>query len=449
MRSGVLRVHRDFRRLWVGQALSKLGSRGLVVATPLLVLTVTGSPAQAGLVAFAEAAAQAAVVLPGGALSDRWNRRTIMVACDLGCAVATGGLALAVLTGHAALPLILLAGVLDTLLASVFSSASGATLPRLVPTDVLSRAVALVQARNSAVYFAGPLLGGFLFGLHPALPFAVDALSFVVSAALIARIRTRLAVVRPEPTTFRADVLAGLTFLRRQPFLRYAVANAAVLNFTFGGVLLAAIAVAQRDGASGTTIGAVVATAGLGSLAGSLLAPRLAERVTVRQAVLALLAAMTALVPLLALSTAPLVLGGVVAGCAVLGPLVNVVVVTTQTRVTPDALQGRVQSAMAFSAMAAAPLGPVVGGAALSLAGATATFLLFGGVLVLLLAGSVLGRGLRHADTPGRAGHRRGAGAWRAGGRHRRPPVAPQVGGRHRRVRPPALPTPAVVAEEA
>src|ERR687888_593037 len=77
-----LRRNRDFMRLWVGEALSTLGSRIAYVAYPLLVLAVTGSPTKAGLVGFLRMLPWFLFALPGGALADRADRKRIMVVCD-------------------------------------------------------------------------------------------------------------------------------------------------------------------------------------------------------------------------------------------------------------------------------------------------------------------------------------------------------------------------------
>ena len=260
MRMTTLARNADFTRLWVGQALSKLGQRGTALALPLLILHVTGSPAIAGIAAFVDQAVDLLVTLPGGAVADRFDRRTVMVVCDLLGFAALAGLALAVTTGAAAaLPIILVASLLDSVATSVYGSASAAALPSVVGEDDLPDAISLVQARNSALYLVGPILGGLLFAVNPALPFVLDAASYLVSAYLALRIRTPLGVEVDPERTFRADLVAGLKFLAAAPPLRLALVNACVLNSVFGGVVLAVIAVSTVGGASSSIVGVVVA----------------------------------------------------------------------------------------------------------------------------------------------------------------------------------------------
>jgi MFS family permease len=85
--------NRDFLLLWSGQAISTVGTRISSLAYPLLVLAVTGSPAQAGLVGFAQTLPFLVWYLPAGALVDRWNRKWVMLVADAGRAAALGSVA--------------------------------------------------------------------------------------------------------------------------------------------------------------------------------------------------------------------------------------------------------------------------------------------------------------------------------------------------------------------
>src|SRR4051812_14115944 len=95
-----LRRNREFVALWIGQTVSALGISISSFAYPLVVLGATGSPAQAGLVGSVLAATTFFLRLPAGALTDRWDRKRIMVACDAGRAVASASLALALAAGR-------------------------------------------------------------------------------------------------------------------------------------------------------------------------------------------------------------------------------------------------------------------------------------------------------------------------------------------------------------
>src|SRR6266481_8519224 len=92
--------HRDFLLLWSGQAISILGTSVSTLALPLLVLALTHSPTQAGFIAAMQTIPYVLFSLPAGALVDRWNRKTVMILCDAGRALALGSIPLALLLGH-------------------------------------------------------------------------------------------------------------------------------------------------------------------------------------------------------------------------------------------------------------------------------------------------------------------------------------------------------------
>ncbi len=420
MRVSALARNRDFTRMWVGQALSKLGSRGTALALPLLILQMTESPAAAGVAAFVDQAADLLVTLPGGAVADRFDRRTVMVVCDLLGCLGLCALVFAVTTNVGSLPLIIAAALLDSVAASVYGSASAAALPSVVAEDELPEAISLVQARNSAIYLIGPILGGVLFAVHPWLPFVVDAASYLVSALLAAGMRTRLTVEVDEDRTFRGDLVAGARFIARVPALRLALVNGSVLNSAFGGIVLVVIAVSSVDGVPAPIVGVVVAMSSVGSIVGALLAPTIGRRWGMRRTLLTLLIVFATAVPAMAFRPEPQVLGPLLAVCALLAPALNTVVFTLITVRTPNELQGRVQSTVAFCAIALAPLGPLVAGTLLAVAGEAATFLGFGVVLAGLAVWTFARRAvlLGHGIPPALVARRR-----RRAGRHRAPRV--------------------------
>ena len=209
-----LRTNRDFQFLWVGQALSTTGSLASFIALPIFVLTLTGSSAEAGLVGFFNVGTAMAASLPGGALADRCNRRTIMLVSDLARAGGMALLAAAAMAHRASLPLVLAVAAADGGLSSLFAPAEVAALRRIVDDKQLPSALARNQARTAAAALVGPPLGGFLFGLSHSLPFAVNALSYGASFFCVLLVRTPLHLNRtPGEGTVARDLFAGLRFL--------------------------------------------------------------------------------------------------------------------------------------------------------------------------------------------------------------------------------------------
>jgi MFS family permease len=108
-----LHRNRDFVLLWSGQTLSALGSQVSLVAYPLLVLAVTGSPAKAGVVGFAKSVPIVLLALPAGALADHLNRKLLMVACDCVRALALAAFSITLATGHTSFAVIAVVAFID------------------------------------------------------------------------------------------------------------------------------------------------------------------------------------------------------------------------------------------------------------------------------------------------------------------------------------------------
>jgi MFS family permease len=193
---GTLRRNRDFRLFLVVVGLSRLGTQISFLALPLLTLRLTGSAARTGSLALLEGVIFLAMSLPGGALADHFPRRTTMVVCALGCAVAMGGLGAAVSLHHASFGLIAAAVVVIGVLGGIFGPASGASIRTIVAEGDLLDAYSTLEARSAVLTLVGPPLGGFLFGVAAQLPLWTDAASYVVCALGVLAVRTPL--VRPR-----------------------------------------------------------------------------------------------------------------------------------------------------------------------------------------------------------------------------------------------------------
>src|SRR5712691_7465359 len=142
-----LRRNRDFILLWSGQVVSTLGSGVSGLAFPLLVLSLTGSPAQAGIVGFARGLPYLLVYLPAGALVDRWNRNHVMLAADAGRALAIGSVAVWLVVGRPPIAWLAVVSFVEGALFVFFQLAESAALPHIVPKEQLPLAIAQNQAR--------------------------------------------------------------------------------------------------------------------------------------------------------------------------------------------------------------------------------------------------------------------------------------------------------------
>jgi MFS family permease len=383
--------NRDFQLLWIGQAASALGSRASTIAYPLLVLALTGSPADAGIVGFAATIPYLVLQLPAGVLVDRVDRRHAMLACDAGRLVVLAGVAAAVATGRSPLWLLVLTALAEGCLTVVFNLAELSAIQLLVPSEQLEPALAQNEARVRGAGLAGQPLGGFLFGLGRAVPFAGDAISYGVSLVTLAAIRRPMIAAEVEERRHPwTEMVEGLRWLWRQPFLRSTTLIVAASNGLFQAVTLAVIVVAKAHGASSAVVGIILAGWGVGGLAGAAGAAWLGRRLPAAAVVIGANWVWAALLPVVALVPEPLAIGAAGAGMAFVGPAWNVVLGSIEMRLTPAALLGRVQAVQMTAAFGAIPLGSLIGGFLLDRLGPEeAVWALAGCMLVVAVVATV------------------------------------------------------------
>ncbi|MGO1052121.1 MFS transporter [Crossiella sp. CA198] len=365
-----LRRNRDFLLLWSGSAVSSLGANASSVAYPLLVLALTGSPVDAGLSGFIALLPQLVFQVPAGALVDRWNRKRVMIWCDILRALAIGTLAVALVSDSLTLPHILAVGFVEGVLTVTFKIAAAAAVPNVVHPSQLTFALSRNEARERGAAMLGQPLGGALFGLGRAVPFLFDAVTYLVSLVSLLLIRTDF---QAERKPRRLELGAGIAWLWRQPFLRMTTFLVAGSNFLFRALFLVVIVIAADYGASPTLVGVMFGLAAVGGVLGSLAAPALERRLSMKVVVIAANWAWGLLVPMVLLVPNPYVLGAVYALMCFVGPVWNVAISAYQLAVTPDHIQGRVLGAAGMIAFGAVPLGSLLGGFALEWIGARAT----------------------------------------------------------------------------
>jgi MFS family permease len=395
-----LRRNRDFVLLQVGQALSTIGSEASAIAYTLLVLALTGSPAKAGLAAFARLLPYALFALPAGVASDRFNRKWLMIWADVVRVLALGSLAITIGTGHVSLAQILIVAFIEGTMFVVFNIAEIGAVRSVVPAVQLQSAFATEQARMSTVYLVGPPLGGALFGLARSLPFLVDAISYAFSTGTLLAMRTPFQEEREEQETagIWTQIKEGLAWLWGHPYLRTCALLFVGANFLFGALDLVLIVAAQRQGYSSAVIGGLVSLTGAFSLLGSIAAPRFLRLLPMR-AVLVLSAWLSVGIVAFVIEPNVLVLVAGTAPLIFFNPTVNAMVIGYRVAIVPDRLQGRVNSVARSLALLAFPLGPVVAGLLLaSYSVRTAAAFVLAGFVILAIV-TTANRAIRGAPS--------------------------------------------------
>ncbi len=340
---------RDFSRLWAASTVSFFGSFITRTALPFAaILVLAAGPAEIALLRGLELAAGLAVGLFAGAWVDRLRRRPLMIGADLGRAVLLGSIPLAALGGLLGLPQLIAVAFFAAVLTTFFNVADRSYLPTIVPRERLIAANSALSASASAAEFAGFSASGFLIQLLTApIAIAIDALSFVGSALVLATIRrpepARPAVTEREPVL--REIREGLRVVARSPILRALAVAHGSTHFLWGVFTTAYLLFAIREiGLGPAAIGLIAGIGGLGSLAGAAIASRVSRRLGLGRAMVLGLAGFTfgnLLIPL-----APS--GAVVVGAALLtaqqliGDSAGTVSDVVQTSLTQSIVEGRV-----------------------------------------------------------------------------------------------------------
>jgi MFS family permease len=391
-----LRRNRDFLLLWGGEVISTLGSQISLVAFPLLVLATTHSPVRAGLVGFANQVPVLAFYLPAGLLVDRHDRRAIMIASSLVGALAMASVPVALALGDLQFGQIMIVAFLAGTRQVVYSVAEQGALPLVVSPTQVSEAVARNQARLEAATLAGPPLGGLLFGAARVLPFAFDSISYLVSALGALLVRTPLQELRKlEQRNAVSEIGEAIRWFWSQTFLRASALAVAAGNFMWMALEIVLIVRARQHGAAPAAVGVMIAGIGIGGLIGSLFAPSAARRLSAPVVVIGLFWIEAMLLPLLALTRNPYLLGAIVAVLALGGPTWNAVVVAARLTLTPDHLRGRVNSVARLISGSMLALGALAGGLLAASAGTTYALLALAAWQLLLALAASASRSLR------------------------------------------------------
>jgi len=394
-----LHRNRDFVLLQAGQLLSSVGTGATAIVYPLLVLAVTGSPAQAGVVGFARLLPQPLLSLVAGIVVDRFDRRRLMIAADAVRAIAVATLGGVILEGDVAFWLIVVVALVEGSASVLFASAQPGALRSVVPTRQLAAAAGAQEARNSVADLVGRPLGGVLFGISRAVPFLFDAVTYSASIVSLALMRTPFQETRePRRAAIRAQLAEGFAFLWHHPFLRTTAFVYGLGNFTIPGVLFVVVVAGKEQGLSGGTIGLLSALFGACTLLGAVASPLFRRTLSTRTIMLnelwlglgSLAFVAWPNVYVLALAILPQ---------AVCLPVTDSVVIGYRLAITPDRLLGRVESVRRTIALAAAPLGPLVAGFLLGATSARETIAVFAAVTLALALWGTLSRAVKEAPS--------------------------------------------------
>ncbi len=281
-----------------------------------------------------------------------------MLACDVGRFLCIASIPVAYALGHLTIWQLYAAALEEGSLLVVFDLAKSAAVARVVDRSQFTSAIAQEELVEGTTALCGPSLAGVLYALGAMVPFVSDAVSYVVSLATLALIRTPF---QHERTARRqriwAEMAEGARWVWHQPFVLTMTLLMGAGAFVSPSSGLLIILLAQRQHASAAVIGLVVACFGVGAILGSALLPRMGRRLTVGQSILVARWYYALSWPFCALAPVPLALGAIQLGSGIVEPVEDVAYFSHRLELIPEELRGRVLSACRVLPGTMRPLG--------------------------------------------------------------------------------------------
>jgi MFS family permease len=369
---GGLWRHGDFMKLWGAETVSQLGNNVSQIALPFVAIVVLEASAfEVALLGVVELAPFILISLPAGVWVDRLKRKPILVVADIGRAALLLSIPVAHWLDVMTIWQLYVVGFAVGVLTVFFDVSYQSYLPSLVERDQLIEGNSKLEVSRSGTQLAGPgLAGGLVQVLTAPVAILVDAISFLGSALFLFRIKTEeRAPTRTERKAgpgMKEEVKEGLRWVLGNRYLRWIACSTATFNL-FASMIFAIFfvyAVRELDLSAGV-IGIVFAVANVGYLVGAVTANRLARRFGVGPTIVL---GASCSVSLLLLAAAPksnpipfLIAAQAISSMGI--PIYNITQVSFRQAITPERLQGRMNSVMRFIVWGVMPLGALVGGA--------------------------------------------------------------------------------------
>jgi MFS family permease len=354
----------------------------------------------AGFVAFAAQLPNLLVQLPAGVLVDRFDRRKLMIVCDLVAFLAMAGVVTMLVLGALWVPLLMAAAFVDGSATIFYRLAERAAVRNVVHKTHLSAALSRNESRGQAAGLLGNPVSSALFTVLPWLPFAAAGATRVFAYAGLSAIRTEFQQPR-KPDRKRhllSEIGEGFQWLWGQRFMRAAVTLVAGTNILFQIMGLALIVTVRQHGGPPVELGAIGVISGLGGVLGALSGSWWMKRFSPAAIVTASFALWAVLMTSVAFTANPFALGGLYAAMAGVGAAMNVTAGCYQARICPDELQGRAGSFAVLAPSGANSLGALSAGFLLASVGPEHTALGAGAAMALIVLVALVSPAVRSGN---------------------------------------------------
>ncbi len=388
---------RDFRLLFAGVSTSLLGDQFSLIATPWLVLQLTGNPLALGIVLALQGIPRALFMLFGGAITDRFSPRVIMLASDIIRFVLVALMATVVFTGIVEMWMLYAFSLGFGLVAGFAVPAGNSIVPMLVKEKDLQAGNSIIMGVGQLVGFVGPIVAGILIGkftesfLGIGLAFGIDAVTFAFSAMTLWLMRgggkLPSSTDASDKESIWAAIMVGLKQVGGDKALRLIFLVIAAVNFLFVGPILVGVPVLanQRLAEGAVAFGLLMSGFAGGNLGGFLLAgalPRPTGR-TMRFFLIALLTAFGIALSIVGFINLTWVDFGLMLLLGLGNGYVTIILFTwIQTR-TPKTMLGRIMSLLMLSSAGLVPVSQALSGA-VGAWNLTLLFVAAGGLIVLM-----------------------------------------------------------------
>ena len=270
---------RRFRLLWLGRVSSAIGDAIVPVALTFAVLSIHGSATALGGVLASFTIARVVFTLAGGVAADRVSRRTIMLSCDLVRAAVQVFIAAMLLTHHMKLAAFVVCEALFGMASAFFGPAADGLVPQTIDGGDLQAANALLGMSRNTLNVFGPAVSGLLLAIAgPGYVFAIDAASFVASAAFLARLDVD-APIRAPLRSFGSELRDGFREVTSRSWVRAPIVGFAISNFMFASfIVLGPLVFLAHFGSPKQAWGIVSACGSVGAIVGAFASVKLAPR---------------------------------------------------------------------------------------------------------------------------------------------------------------------------
>jgi MFS family permease len=318
--------------------------------------------------------------LPAGVIVDRSSRRTVLSSVNLGGTAAYAILAVLIYYQVGVYQALLLVSLLTGMATAFLDPAEQSAIRSIVPVSLLSTALSRNEARDYAANLIGPPVAGLLLSWSVVGAFAADAASYLVALLCVVLISNPLGALGSRDERLSATRELGDSFRRvlSSRLLRSIIAYSLMANM-FASALFVAITVKLlANGIPVAKIGILEAIIALAGIGGALVAPKLVNTIPLGWLSIAAISLLGVAAIPIAYSSNIVVIGVALGFALVFLPSANTAVMSYVFTVTPETMQGRVSAVLGFASNLVGPIGPVVGGALVSLLGGTSAVLVIG-----------------------------------------------------------------------